>query len=247
MHTGDIYFKQRRRQREGRQYEKLGGSGEQHAVTEGSNRFLVNFTDYLDTGLFLDHRPIRQYIGKHAEGCRFLNLFAYTGTATVAAARGGARSSVSVDLSRTYIDWAKRNMDLNGLGGNRHEFIQEDARKWLKKNGERAFDLIFLDPPSFSRSKRMQGTLDTQRDHVALDQAGDGNAGTAGRAAVLDQPAPFQAGLRTIKSVRNRGYYATDHSRGFRPQSEDTPVLQGATFHNRRCMIPDCRHPCASG
>ena len=163
-----IYFKQRRRQRDGKQYEKLGGRGEQHAVVEGGNHYLVNFTDYLDTGLFLDHRPIRQYIENHARGRRFLNLFAYTGTATVAAARGGARSSVSIDLSGPYLDWARRNMKLNEFLDKRHEFIQADVREWLKKNGQRKFDLIFLDPPSFSRSKRMQGTLDTQRDHVTL-------------------------------------------------------------------------------
>lgn len=168
VHTGDIYFKQRRRQRGGKQYEKLGGRGIQHAVSEGSNQYLVNFTDYLDTGLFLDHRPIRQYIESNAKDRRFLNLFAYTGSATVAAARGGARTSVSVDLSGPYLDWARRNMRLNQFNGNEHEFVQADVREWLKKNGKRKFDLIFLDPPSFSRSKRMQGTLDTQRDHVAL-------------------------------------------------------------------------------
>ena len=170
VHTSDIYFKQRRRQRGGKQYEKLGGRGELHAVMEGGNQYLVNFTDYLDTGLFLDHRPIRHYIETHAKGRRFLNLFAYTGSATVAAARGGVKSSVSVDLSRPYLDWARRNLQLNEFTDKQHEFIQADVREWLKQNSKRKFDLIFLDPPSFSRSKRMQGTLDTQRDHVELIQ-----------------------------------------------------------------------------
>lgn len=168
VRSSNVYFKQRQRQREGRQYEKLGGRGEEHVVREGSNRFLVNFTDYLDTGLFLDHRPIRQYIEQHAEDRRFLNLFAYTGTATVCAVRGNARSTVTVDLSRTYLDWAQRNLQENRLAGRQHEFIQADVRQWLRENLQRRFDLIFLDPPAFSRSKRMQGTLDIQRDHVAL-------------------------------------------------------------------------------
>lgn len=168
VRSSNLYLKQRRRQRDGHQYEKLGGRGEQHTVQERENLFLVNFTDYLDTGLFLDHRPIRQYIEQHAAGKRFLNLFAYTGTATVCAARGGALASVSVDLSRTYLDWARRNLNLNKIDTQPHELIQQDVREWLKETSQQQFDLIFLDPPSFSRSKRMQGTLDTQRDHVTL-------------------------------------------------------------------------------
>ena len=170
VRSSNLYFKQRRRQREGHQYEKLGGRGEQHEIEENGHRFLVNFTDYLDTGLFLDHRPIRQYIEEQANGKRFLNLFAYTGTATVSAASGGADTSVSVDLSRTYLDWARNNLKLNKLDGEQHAFIQQDVGEWLKTNRKREFDLIFLDPPSFSRSKRMQGTLDVQRDHAKLIQ-----------------------------------------------------------------------------
>jgi len=169
--SGDIYFKQRRRQREGQQYEKLGERGKLHTVVEGNYRFLVNFSDYLDTGLFLDHRPIRQYIERHADGRRFLNLFAYTGTATVAAARGGASATTTVDMSKGYLEWARRNLELNDLDDRRHEFIRADAREWLRNNRGRRYDLIFLDPPSFSRSKRMQGTLDIQRDHPELIRA----------------------------------------------------------------------------
>lgn len=163
-----VYFKQRQRQKEGLQYEKMGGRGEQHTVREGENYFLVNFTDYLDTGLFLDHRPIRQYLQKHAGNRRFLNLFAYTGSATVCAVRGGAVSSITVDMSRTYLDWAQKNLQLNKLEGRQHTFVQADARTWLKENSKQKFDLIFLDPPAFSRSKRMQATLDIQRDHATL-------------------------------------------------------------------------------
>lgn len=163
-----IYFKQRRRQQGGSQYEKLGQGGPLHKVTENGNRFLVNFTDYLDTGLFLDHRPVRRYIQQQATDRRFLNLFAYTGTATVCAVRGGARSSMTVDMSKTYLDWAQRNLLLNELATKQHEYEQANVLQWLRDNRQRRFDLIFIDPPSFSRSKRMQGTLDIQRDHVHL-------------------------------------------------------------------------------
>ena len=163
-----MFFKQRRRQKGGAQYEKFGEAGEFHEVREGRCRFLVNFTDYLDTGLFLDHRPTRALLGELANGKSFLNLFGYTGTATVHAALGGATATTTVDMSRTYLDWARRNLELNGLRGQDHELIQADVLKWLGQNRGRRYGLIFLDPPTFSRSKRMEETLDVQRDHVAL-------------------------------------------------------------------------------
>lgn len=169
-----LHFKQRRRQREGSQYEKLGDSGEYYIVQESGAKFLVNFTDHLDTGLFLDHRPVRNLIQQQANGKRFLNLFCYTGSATVCAALGGANSSTSIDLSNTYIDWARRNLAINELDPRRHEFIQDDVRDWLlHASGKHKvkYDLVFLDPPSFSRSKRMTGTFDVQRDHVVLIEA----------------------------------------------------------------------------
>jgi 23S rRNA (guanine2445-N2)-methyltransferase / 23S rRNA (guanine2069-N7)-methyltransferase len=159
----------RRRQREGEQYEKLDAEGRFHVVREGPYRFLVNFTDYLDTGLFLDHRVTRSRVGEMARGKRFLNLFAYTGTATVHAVGGGADSSTTVDMSRTYLDWAVRNMDLNGLRAPQHEFVQADCLTWLEAQSERSrparFDLVFIDPPTHSRSKRMEREFDVQRDH----------------------------------------------------------------------------------
>jgi 23S rRNA (guanine2069-N7)-methyltransferase / 23S rRNA (guanine2445-N2)-methyltransferase len=163
-----MFFKVRRRQSEGSQYEKHDETGVFHQVREGPCRFLVNFTDYLDTGLFLDHRTTRTMLGELARGKRFLNLFAYTATATAHAALGGASATTSVDMSNTYLDWARRNLDLNGVRGAQHELIQADVLKWLKQERDRRYDLIFLDPPTFSRSKRMQDTLDIQRDHVAL-------------------------------------------------------------------------------
>jgi 23S rRNA (guanine2445-N2)-methyltransferase / 23S rRNA (guanine2069-N7)-methyltransferase len=166
-----VALRVRRRQRAGAQYEKQGGGGTFHEVREGPYRFLVNFTDYLDTGLFLDHRLTRRRVGELAAGLRFLNLFAYTGTATVYAAGGGATASTTVDMSRTYLDWAKRNLALNGLAGPSHGFVQADCLAWLDEQGSAGrarYGLVFLDPPTTSRSRRMAQGFDVQRDHVAL-------------------------------------------------------------------------------
>jgi 23S rRNA (guanine2445-N2)-methyltransferase / 23S rRNA (guanine2069-N7)-methyltransferase len=166
-----IHLRTRKRQKAKSQYEKEGEGGTLCTVQEGGLSFSVNFTDYLDTGLFLDHRLTRARIRAMAEGRRFLNLFAYTGTATVYAAAGGAATTTSVDLSRTYLAWAERNMRQNGYVGDAHRFVQGDCLRFLEHAPRAAFDLIFLDPPTFSNSKRMAGTLDIQRDHVALIRA----------------------------------------------------------------------------
>jgi 23S rRNA (guanine2445-N2)-methyltransferase / 23S rRNA (guanine2069-N7)-methyltransferase len=163
-----IWFRTRRRRRGLDQYTKVGAEQEFHEVAEGGLRFLVNFDDYLDTGLFLDHRPIRARLRELAAGQRFLNLFGYTGSATVYAAAGGARATTSVDMSRTYLDWTRRNLELNGFDGREHVLVQADALDWLTGAPAGGWDLVFLDPPTFSNSKRMSGTLDVQRDHVAL-------------------------------------------------------------------------------
>jgi 23S rRNA (guanine2445-N2)-methyltransferase / 23S rRNA (guanine2069-N7)-methyltransferase len=139
-------------------------------VSEGGLEFWVNFRDYLDTGLFLDHRITRQMLRQWAQGADFLNLFCYTASATVYAAAGGARSSVSVDLSNTYLDWAHDNLMLNSFGGREHALQRADCLEWVasqEADGAR-FDLIFVDPPTFSNSKRMEGVLDVQRDHVGM-------------------------------------------------------------------------------
>ncbi|MDW7758507.1 MAG: bifunctional 23S rRNA (guanine(2069)-N(7))-methyltransferase RlmK/23S rRNA (guanine(2445)-N(2))-methyltransferase RlmL, partial [Desulfuromonadales bacterium] len=162
-----IVFKVRQKQKGSTQYEKLARRGELLKVGESGCSFLVNLTDYLDTGLFLDHRLTRQLIAELASGKTFLNLFAYTGSATVYAAKGGAVATTTVDLSRTYLDWAQKNMAVNGFTGSRHEFIQADCLKWLRQE-KRRFDLIFLDPPTFSNSKSMTDSFDVQRDHVPL-------------------------------------------------------------------------------
>ena len=165
-----IFLKVRQRQKGSAQYERLAERGEFHEVQEDGLKLLVNFTDYLDTGLFLDHRLTRRMLREQAKDKRFLNLFGYTGVATVHAA-AGARATTTVDMSRTYLDWARRNLALNGFEGPQHELIQADVLVWLEEERERRYDLIFLDPPTFSTSKRMQDTLDIQRDHPALIRA----------------------------------------------------------------------------
>jgi len=166
----NIHLRQRRRTTRGEQYEKLDEQGEFRVVEESGLRFRVNFTDYLDTGLFLDHRITRQRLRDGAARKRFLNLFAYTGSATVYAAAGRARETTTVDMSATYLDWAQRNLAVNGFSGPQHQFAQADCISWLKTAvAERqSYDLIFLDPPTFSNSKRMDDILDVQRDHRAL-------------------------------------------------------------------------------
>jgi 23S rRNA (guanine2445-N2)-methyltransferase / 23S rRNA (guanine2069-N7)-methyltransferase len=168
-----IRVRTRRRTRRGEQYDKVDEQAHFHVVTEGGLRFRVNFEDYLDTGLFLDQRVTRARLRDAARGKRFLNLFAYTGTATVYAAAGGAASTTSVDLSRTYLGWAQRNLALNALAGDAHTWVQADCREWLKDaaRGSARFDLVFLDPPTFSNSKRMEGVLDIERDHPELIDA----------------------------------------------------------------------------
>jgi 23S rRNA (guanine2445-N2)-methyltransferase / 23S rRNA (guanine2069-N7)-methyltransferase len=162
-----IFLKVRKQQKGTEQYGKFGERGQFIEVREGAARLLVNLSDYLDTGLFLDHRPTRLLLGELAAGKRFLNLFAYSGAASVQAALGGAASTLTVDMSQTYLDWAKKNLALNGFSGGNHRLERADCLEWLgRAKGE--FDLIFLDPPTFSNSKRMEGTFDVQRDHVEL-------------------------------------------------------------------------------
>lgn len=166
-----IYFKLRKRQKGSAQYTRQGETRDFHVVREGALRFLVNFSDYLDTGLFLDHRQTRTLIGELAQDQDVLNLFCYTGTATVHAAAGGARSTTSIDMSRTSLDWARRNLLLNHFNGPEHQRVQADCLHWLEEAARaqtRHYGLIFLDPPSFSNSKRMETSFDIQRDQAAL-------------------------------------------------------------------------------
>ena len=165
-----IHLRTRRRTTRETQYRKQGDAAEFQIVAEGGLRFYVNFKDYLDTGLFLDHRLTRARLRTLAADARFLNLFGYTGSATVYAAAGRARATTTVDLSRTYLDWAERNLTLNGFTGGNHRGVQRDCREWLRAAAQagEVFDLVFLDPPTFSNSKRMLGVLDVERDHGEL-------------------------------------------------------------------------------
>jgi 23S rRNA (cytosine1962-C5)-methyltransferase len=173
-----LHLKRRERQRGTSQYEKLDdAAAEVLLVEEGGNRFEINLDSYLDSGLFLDHRPMRGWVAetiglraRAGTATRFLNLFAYTGSFTVYAARAGASRSTTIDLSNTYQAWTARNLALNHIDSRRHVLVRADVLAWLTDAGRSAerFDVIVLDPPSFSNSKKMQGVLDVQRDHVRL-------------------------------------------------------------------------------
>ena len=165
---GHVHYKERRRQKGDSQYERFNeGPSETLAVQEGQGQFEVNLSDYLDTGLFLDHRPVRQLVAELAQGKSLLNLFCYTATVSVQAALSGAARTLSIDMSNTYLDWAQRNYDLNQLSAKNHHLLRADCLKWLEGDGE-LFDVIFLDPPTFSNSKKMDTVLDVQRDHGDL-------------------------------------------------------------------------------
>jgi 23S rRNA (guanine2445-N2)-methyltransferase / 23S rRNA (guanine2069-N7)-methyltransferase len=166
LRSDQVSVKVRQRGKGGAKYGRQADTDDYLEVQEGDARLLVNLFDYLDTGLFLDHRPVRRWIAQRADGQRFLNLFCYTATATVQAALGGAVSSVSVDLSGRYLTWAARNLALNGLSEKRHQFVRNDVLDFLKKDHS-TYDLILCDPPTFSNSKRADD-FDVQRDHVAL-------------------------------------------------------------------------------
>ena len=165
-----IVFKTRERQRHRRQYQKLATTQRFLVVREGEAKYWVNLQDHIDTGLFLDHRQIRALVGSLSAGKSFLNLFAYTATASVAAILGGASASVGVDLSRTYGDWARRNYDLNEIRGDAHRLVRADCLEWIGRCSRR-FDLILLDPPTFSNSTAMYGSFEVQRDHLDLLRA----------------------------------------------------------------------------
>ncbi|WP_407275362.1 bifunctional 23S rRNA (guanine(2069)-N(7))-methyltransferase RlmK/23S rRNA (guanine(2445)-N(2))-methyltransferase RlmL [Halothiobacillus sp. DCM-1] len=166
-------LRQRQRQTGNSQYQRLNEARLEKVVREGGTRLWINLTDYLDTGLFLDHRRVRDRVAELAQGNSLLNLFCYTATASVRAAYRGAASSLSIDLSNTYLDWAERNFALNGIQtGGQHRLLRANVLDWLAKmqhaSQTQRFDIIFCDPPSFSNSKAMEGTLDIQRDHPQI-------------------------------------------------------------------------------
>ncbi len=166
----NVYIKQRKRKSNRLdQYEKTDTKAEYFSVAEQGLQFLVNLTDYLDTGLFLDHRITRQMVRNECKDKRVLNLFAYTGSFSVYAAAGEAASVTTVDLSKTYLTWAEQNLELNNLKDDtKHFFVHADVKQYLKTLPPDSFDLVIIDPPTFSNSKRMKDFLDIQRDHVEL-------------------------------------------------------------------------------
>ncbi len=165
----NVYLKLRERQKGEQQYNKLTQEKKELIVDENGLSFIVNLSDYLDTGLFLDHRLTRKMVKEMSGDKRVLNLFSYTGSFTVYAAAGHAKKITTVDLSKTYINWAKRNLTYNKLyDDTKHEFIQEDVLRYLKTVSPNSYDLIILDPPTFSNSKKMEDIFDIQRDHVSV-------------------------------------------------------------------------------
>ena len=165
--TDKVVLKTRAKQKGSNQYQRVDKSKQAITINEHGALFKINLWDYLDTGLFLDHRKTRQIIAKKAQNKSLLNLFAYTGSVSVQAALHGASSITTVDMSNTYLNWAQDNFALNKLNGHKYQFVQADCLEWLKKNTNK-YDLIFIDPPTFSNSKRMDDSFDVQRDHIAL-------------------------------------------------------------------------------
>lgn len=166
----NIFLKLRQR-KEGRlgQYKKQDSIKNEFVIEENGLKFIVNLSDYLDTGLFLDHRLTRKMVREESYGEKVLNLFAYTGSFSVYAAAGSAEEVVTIDLSNNYLNWAKRNMQLNGfIDETKYQFIQADVKKYLKEVPSEYFDIVIMDPPTFSNSKRMDDILDIQRDHPEL-------------------------------------------------------------------------------
>jgi 23S rRNA (guanine2445-N2)-methyltransferase / 23S rRNA (guanine2069-N7)-methyltransferase len=165
--TDKVVLKTRAKQKGNNQYQRVDKSKQSITMNEHGALFKINLWDYLDTGLFLDHRKTRQIVAKKSKGKNLLNLFAYTGSVSVQAALHGASAITTVDMSNTYLNWAQDNFALNKLNGHKYQFVQADCLEWLKNNTQ-AFDLIFIDPPTFSNSKRMEDSFDVQRDHVTL-------------------------------------------------------------------------------
>ena len=166
-----VHLKSRHKRTRGDQYEKVADAKQTQQVTENDLKFWVNLSDYVDTGLFLDHRVTRQMVREQCKGKSVLNLFAYTGSFTVYAVAGGASSTTTVDLSKNYLQWAQRNLELNDLYSPRHEFIAKDCVEFVAeaaKDSERKYDIVIIDPPTYSNSKRTDDDWNVQTGHVEL-------------------------------------------------------------------------------
>jgi 23S rRNA (guanine2445-N2)-methyltransferase / 23S rRNA (guanine2069-N7)-methyltransferase len=208
-----LIIKVRERQKGRQQYEKIDAKKQSLIMHEGQAKLIVNLQDYLDTGLFLDHRPVRLKIGNMAKGKDFLNLFCYTATASVHAALGGAKSTTSVDMSNTYLAWGEKNFAENGIKG-QHQFIQQDCIKWLQHAHE-MYDLIFIDPPTFSNSKRMSDVFDVQDDHVALLTSASERLNEGGEIIFSNNKRNFKLDIEAMKAL---GFYIKDISKASIPE-----------------------------
>ena len=220
-----VFLKKRERQRGTAQYERLGT--EQHLLVahEGGLQFEVNLSDYLDTGLFLDHRITRGMVRDLAAGKRFLNLFAYTGSFTVYAAAGGAASTVTVDLSNTYLDWAQRNMARNGFQGPDHEFVRDDAMHFLQGRGRRAaFDLAVVDAADLLQQQEPGRLLGHPAEPRRVAQPARGTDGARGDHLLLDELPPLQAGRGGDPRRDDPRDQPPDRAGRF-PQPADPPLL----------------------
>lgn len=215
----NIVLKSRERQRGSQQYEAQDQSKSFFQVSEGPARLWINLKDYLDTGLFLDHRPIRQFIRENSRGKRFLNLFCYTASASVQAALGGATSTLSIDLSNTYLDWARRNFLLNGMGGKNHRLKKADCIEYLGSKYEK-FDLIFLDPPTFSNSKSSSNVLDIQRDHCSLIQGAMNKLEKEGLLIFSTNKLNFKIDSDALAQYAIRDYTASSLGKDFQRQKK---------------------------
>lgn len=199
----DIHIKVRSRQRGKSQYRKKGGEGEFIQVREADCRFLVNLSDYLDTGLFLESRSVRKLLRKWSGKARFLNLFGYTGTANVHAAVAGARHTTLVDISPVYLDWARRNFALNGLAEENHRPVRADCLDWLRSCGD-LFELIYIHPPTFSNSRRTGTKFDIRRQHSTLIHMAMRRLAPGGRTIFATSAARFSLDMASLGAFRIR-------------------------------------------
>jgi len=226
IEDNNIVVKQRAVQKGASQYEKSEQSGHELVCHEYDARVLVNLGQYLDTGLFLDHRPIRRWMLEQSAEKSVLNLFSYTCVVSLQAALGGARNVTSVDMSQTYLKWGQRNFELNELSDRAYVFERADCMKWLAEQSENPnaakYDLIFVDPPSFSNSKRMEGVFDVQRDHNMLVEQGIALLNAGGTLV-------FSTNLRKFKLDESIGaaYTVTNYSK----QSLDKDFERNARIH----------------
>lgn len=222
--TSQVVLKTRAKQKGKSQYEKVDKSQQSIVVTEYGAKLKVNLWDYLDTGLFLDHRKTRQIVAQKAKNKTLLNLFAYTGSVSLQAALHGAGEVTTVDMSKTYLDWAQDNFTLNKLSGHKYQFVQADCLQWLKNN-KQTFDVVFIDPPTFSNSKRMEDSFDVQRDHVDLITDGLKSLAEGGELIFTNNKRNFKMDFEALETLGVKAVEITE-------QTRDKDFLRNKHIHN---------------